>query len=206
MRFPRRIAALAACSLALLAGCGDDGSSPPRVRPAGDLNFVLQAPDAPTLSATVKTFWAKRGEDREVRLFYRPRPGATDSAEFLRFRVGEQTLLASPTGSSYAVGDSVLITITVPDPTRFVVNMEPANLRFWSAEPAELKWKLCEADEDLDGDDDVDATDAALVSDLRVWRQQTVGLPWAALATRLEVELCEIEADITGFSNFAVAY
>jgi hypothetical protein len=58
-----------------------------------------------------------RGEDSKVFMYYAPRPGDDDSTEFLRFRVRDRSLFERPDGSPIAVGDSILITIVVVDPS-----------------------------------------------------------------------------------------
>ena len=195
----------AAVLLGAMAGCGDDPSGPVTKTDAS-LNVVLQAPTAPTLSATVKTVLVTKGQDAEVRLYYRPRTGSTDSTEFLRLRFDDNTLLARPDGTLFTNGQTVLVTVTVPDPTKFLVNLEPSGLRFNASDPAELKWKLGESEDDLDDDGDVDAADSSLFRTLGIWRQETAGAPWTRLTSRLEVQLDEINAELTGFSNYVVAY
>lgn len=200
--------ALSVAALALLGaltGCGDEPSGP-RVKTDADLNVVVQAPTAPALTATVRTLLVTRGQDAELRLYYRGRLGAADSTEFLRLRFDETTLFARPDGTPIANGESVLVTVTVPDPTRFLVNLEPTGLRFDPSRPAELKFKLDESEDDLDDDGDVDATDARLFTTLAIWRQETAGQPWARLASKIEVQLNEINVDLVGFSNYVVAY
>lgn len=200
-----RRALLAALALPF-AACGDD-PVPPKVVETGDLAVILQDDAAPPLDAVVKSFYAKRGEDREVRLYYALRPGQTEQEEFLRLRVRDGSLLALPGGAPIAVGDSVLITVRVPDPSKFLVELEPAGLRFALAEPAELKWKLGESDDSYDSDDDgIHVDDLPALADFGVWRQETSGAPWARLVSRIEVELDEIEVGLIGFSNYAVAY
>ena len=191
--------------LGALAGCGDDPSGP-RVKTDADLNIVEQATTAPLLTATTRTVLVTRGQDAELRLYYRGRLGTADSTEYLRLRFDDATLLARPDGTPIANGESVLVTVTVPDPTKFLVHLEPTGLRFNPNRPAELKFKLNEHDHDLDDDGDVDTSDNSLFTTLAIWRQETAGTPWARLASRIEVELNEINVELTGFSNYVVAY
>ena len=191
--------------LGVLGACSDDPSGP-EIRPDDRLNVVVQAPAAPTLSAITKSVWVKRGQDADIRLFYRPLVAGGDSSYFVRLRFDENTLLARPNGTPIAVGDSVLVTITAPDPTKFLVHLEPTGLRFNPNAPAELQWELIHKDDDLDDDGDVDATDASLNTQLSIWRQENASQPWARLASRIEIQLDEIEVELTGFSNYVVAY
>jgi hypothetical protein len=195
----------AAVLLGAIAGCSDDPSGP-ITKTDANLNVVLQAPTAPSLAATTKSVLVTRGQNAELRLYYRPRAGSADSSEFLRLRFEDNTLLARPDGTPIAIGESVLVTATVPDPTKFLVTLEPSGLRFNPNDPADLKWKLGESEDDLDDDGDVDAADSTLFRTLGIWRQETIGAPWTRLASRLEVQLNEIEAELTGFSNYVVAY
>lgn len=188
-----------------LAGCGDEPNGP-RVKTDADINVVEQAPTAPLLTTTTRTLLVTRGQDAELRLYYRGRLGAADSTEYLRLRFDANTLLARPDGSPIANGESVLVTVTVPDATKFLVNLEPTGLRFNPDQPAELKFKLNESDDDLDDDGDIDPADASLFTTLAVWRQERAGQPWARLVSKLEVELNEINVELTGFSNYVVAY
>ena len=204
-----RTAALSLAALALLgalAACGSDDPSGPITKVDANLNVVQQAPTAPSLTSLTRTVLVTKGQDAELRLYYRARVGTADSTEFLRLRFDDNTLLTRPDGTPIANGESVLVTVTVPDPTKFLVNLEPTGLRFSTRDPARLQWKLNEADDDLDDDGDIDANDATLLGTLAIWRQETSGQPWSRLASKLEVELGEISVDLTGFSNYVVAY
>lgn len=191
--------------LFVAAGCGD-GSGPPNSRPDAELKFLRFKATAPPLVTTSVQFWAKKGEDREVSLFHRPSPGKSDSTRFLRFRVRRGSLDRLPGGAVIATGDSVLISITVIDPTRALVRFEPSGLRFAAGDPARLKFEFKETDDDLDGDGDDDANDAALRAQIRIWRQEQAGQPWVLLNSLLFTDLHEIEADIVTFTNYAVAF
>ncbi len=102
--------------------------------------------------------------------------------------------------------DSVRITIRVVDPALLLFEFEPAGLRFSPAEPAQLEIEYAEADDDLDEDGDVDAEDEALEGEIYVWRQRNPGDPFERLFTLRFEDLDELEADIPGFSRFAIAY
>jgi hypothetical protein len=199
----RSITTLAA--LAAAAACG--GSTEPRTteqRPSSDLNVVTRVSAPPLVSNTV-SFWAKRGEDRQVTLRYANSPSGGGGADFMRLRVRPGSLLRRPDGTAFAVGDSILITATAV-PGKVQVDLQPSGLRFSASEPAELKLRFAESDDDVNHDGRVDATDTALELTFAIWAQESAGLPWAKLITRLRIEVGEAEADLLGFTTYAIAY
>src|SRR5690242_14852005 len=100
---------LRALIIVFALACGSDGGSavtgPP---PAGttrnddQLSFLRVSPTA--LTSLTASFWAVRGENREVRMYYVPDPasGDTSPTEFLRFRVDAGSLVARPDGTPFA--------------------------------------------------------------------------------------------------------
>ena len=100
----------------------------------------------------------------------------------------------------------MLITVSVIDLANLIVDFQPSGLRFRADEPARLKFKFAETDDDLDEDGDVDAEDQLHETELAIWKRESVGDPWVRLSSNLEVELDQIEADILGFTNYAIAY
>lgn len=190
----------------MVAACGDSTGTRIVQRNESDLMFLRARAGAPPLAQTTASFWAVRGQERELRMFFRPLPGATDSSEFLRFKISDGTTLTLPGGIPVALGDSVLITVVVVDPTRFIVDFQPSGLLFSRSEPAELRMRYAEADDDLDDDGDVDSEDDDIELQLRIWRQEGIGMPWFQTDGFAEVSLEEVEADITGFTRYAIAY
>ncbi len=200
--------------LLALIGCGADpgtGAGPgpepvdSTVNEAG-LHFLRPAATAPPLASRVQSFWAVRGEAREVRLMYQPRPGAADSVEFARFRVESRSLVQDQFGQPVAPGDSILITLSISDTLRLITEFQPAGLVFSPSRPARLWLKFGEADPDLNNDGIVSAADTSLLLDLSIWRQERPGDPWALLASMVDTVEQEVEADIPGFTRYAVAY
>lgn len=208
------LAALAAAGAAL--ACSGDAPAPLRPlatdTPALDAGtaatpvFLTLDPNAPPLVSTTVSFYAVKGQDREAWLYYMPAAGETDSSKFLRFRVRKKSLCNYVDGTPIANGDSVLITITVTDQDKQIVNFQPAGLRFCKGRPAKLNLWYLEADHDFDQDGDIDGADAIYETNLRIWRQEGVGQPWIRMTTTLTVSLDETEADIKGFTNYVVAY
>lgn len=193
---------LAAC---VLAACSDSTGTRIQQRNETDLVFLRAAADAPPLAALTASFWAVRGKDSELRMFFRPRPGEADSTEFLRFKVSNNTTLTLPGGIAVPLGDSVLITVLVVDPARFIVDFQPSGLLFRN-EPAELRMRYDEADDDLDDDGDVDGEDDDIEQRLRIWRQERLGDPWFQVTGVVSASLDEVEAEVSGFTRYAIAY
>lgn len=193
-----------ALSAATLASCGE--STAPQGKRTEELHFLRLAPGAPPLAAQAASFYAKVGEDRELKMFFRPNPTETDSSEFLRFRVDAGALSRRPDGSMFAVGDSILITVTIVDLSRLILDFQPSGLRFNSQRPAELKIHYEYADHDFDDDGDEDQVDVLLEGTFDIWARENASQPWFPLGSIRHLEIDEVEADIFGFSNHALAY
>jgi hypothetical protein len=199
----RRLAVLA--TVTAIWACSDSTGAK-EVRNESDLGFLRIAPGAPPLVRTTDTFWAVRGEDRELRLAHRPRAGMSDSTDFLRLRIRAGSLVSLPGGLPLSVGDSLLITVNVVDAGRVMVELQPAGLQFAPGEPAELEMIYREADKDYDNDGSVDSDDAAIEQRLRIWRQGQPGEQWIEVGGSLNIDSDAVKADLNGFSRYAVAY
>lgn len=197
----RLIAAFGA--LALLA-CSDNTG--PGGRSNADLNIIRQDTLAPPLVSNQASFWAKMSDGREVHLNYQGATPADTGEEFLRFEVPGDALLRKPDGSAFQTGDSILITVTVVDPTRFLFQFEPAGLVFNPDHPARLKVHYFDADHDFDEDGDVDAADAAIERVLDLWRRENASAAWFRVGSVKFEELDELDANILTFSEYAVAW
>ena len=192
---------LAWAATAVLAACTEPSGPGPLVKPEPELNFVRQDAAAPKLDATTVSFYAYVDSATGVDLAYK------DGDEFLEFDVPAGSLYPKPDGSPFAAGDSVLITITVVDAELFQFEFQPAGLRFHPSVPAQLEIEYVKADHDFDDDGEVgDDDDAAIATQIGLWYQEKPGDPWTKLVTGVEIEADEIEADIFGFSRFAVAW
>jgi hypothetical protein len=191
-------------ALALVAAaCSSD---PTGTKATADLTVLRVAGSAPSLANAADSFWAVKGEDREITIWFHAAPGASDSSALLHLRVSNQSLFRRPDGTLIADGDSVLIHVTVPDPTKLVVAFEPAGLLFSTTDPARLEFEFVEADSDLNDDGSVDGTDDALRSQLHLWRQEQPADPWAQLSTVLDLTEESARAEIFGFTNYALAF
>jgi hypothetical protein len=192
----------AAAAVLLTLSCND--STAPEVRPTEALNFLRPAPNAPQFADTTVRFIARRGQNSEVRIRYLVAPDQFE--EFVRFRVREDALLAYPDGRPFRDGDEVEITVRVVDFARLIVEFQPSGLKFNPQRPAELTFKYNHTHPDRDRDGDVDNNDAEIETLLAIWRQESPGQPWVKLLSKVEISLDEIEADITGFTGYALAY
>jgi hypothetical protein len=179
--------------------CGD--STAPIVRSENELHFVRFATDAPKILDTTLTFWAKKGTNSEIRLRY---AGGTE--DFLRFEVPGNALDRRPDGSVIAQGDSIQITVMVADLSQLMFEFQPAGLRFSPDHPARLKIEFQHGDDDLDRNGVVDAADIALRTTLGIWRRERPTDPWVQISNALKLELDEADADIFGFTTYALAY
>lgn len=184
----------------LVAGCTEDPIEPePDARHESELLFLRFADAAPPPADSVVSFWAVRGEDREVEMRLVPEPGEEKGEEFLEFEVSGASLLRRPDGSAFQRGDSVLITIRLVDPSRFMFKFEPAGLRFDPDHPAELEVSYARADLDLDDDGEDEDLQFGF------WRQEREGELWYRMGTIFIEDLREVEAEIEGFTRYALA-
>ena len=168
-----------------------------------ELTFVRMAPDAPALTTTRTSFWAVRGQDRQVEIRYAYEGGYTSKC--LLFRVPAESLLRSPEGVPYVTGDSVRITVESVDGKQYRFSFEPEGLRFDPAHPARLEVRYSYADPDLNGDGQVDGIDAAIASDISFWYQPWTGEKWTRIPTTHDANVVEARAPVDGFSQYALA-
>lgn len=183
-------------------GAGTSGRS----GTSGDPTFLTASPTAPTIANPVIAFWAKKGVDQTVRMFYHARLGHNDSTTFMLFRVRAKSLVTRPDGTPIANGDSVLITATLIDPVQLKVDFQPSGLRFATSDPAVLKFNFGETVRDLNGDGVVNALDLAIQRTFRIWRRESLLDPWSPLPSVVVDELNEVDANIGGFTGYAAAY
>lgn len=184
-------------------GCSDStGPEPSRVET--ELQFVRfrATPPVETLQAS---FWAKRGQGRELEIRYLPDKPGEDGEEFLEFRVPGDGLLRRPDGTLFGPGDSIRITVTLSADGRFLFDFQPSGLQFDPEHPARLKVTYRQIEDDLDGDGDVDGDDEDLEARLRVWKQERPGERWFPVGTLRIEDFDEIEGEITSFTGFCIA-
>lgn len=198
---------LAAGAIALAIACSSDTVDPDEPgteRPSDQLNLVRLRPGAPPLEADSISFWAFRGESVEAKLYFLA-PGGGRGGEYMSLKLEDESLARYPDGTTFAEGDSVLITIKVVDPALVLFELAPTGLTFSAADPAELKIKVTECTDDLDEDGDEDEDDDDIEVRLGIWRQELPGDPFVRLGT-LRGDDDDLETDLSGFSRYAIAY
>ena len=198
----RRLTLLLAIA-ALATACNDN--NPTQVA-TNQLTFIRVAPTAPPLANAVDSFWARKGENRQIQIWFRPAAGRNDSTIFMEFRVDADALYRLPNGTLIGDGDSVLIHVSVSDPVHLIVSFEPSGLQFSPSRPARMNYQFVESDDDLDGDGQVTAADSILKTQLRLYRQETTGGLWTVVHSTIDTEVEECDTDIYGFTNYALAY
>jgi hypothetical protein len=198
----------------LMAACGGSSTTPidPVITPPGgtpetSLQFLKPAAGTSLRTDSV-SFWAVKGQDREVAMYYRPNSGSADSVRFLRFRVRNESLLKRPDGTVLAAGDSVKITIRVRDFSKLITDFAPSGLTFSALKPAELRLDFKNCDQDFNRDGVVNQTDANIVPTFAIWKQEAAGQPWFKITSAVEVSgnLEEVKADVVSFTAHAIAW
>lgn len=190
---------------AFACGCSDS-AGPPGPVPTSQLHFIVQDSTAPPLLTDTASFYAKAGADRRVELFYQGATPTDTGESFLEFEVRADALLKRPDGTSFQAGDSILITVAVLDPQRFIFTFGPSGLQFNPADPARLHIEYYHSDHDFNGDGHVDAKDSTSENQLNVWRREPPDTVWAQIGSVKNEETDEIEATILSFTQFAVAW
>ena len=200
----RRMTVVAGALALVLLGCGDNTG--PAGVPHAQLTIVRQDTLAPPLLTTTASFWAKVGDGREVRLHYQGAAPGDTGEEYLRFEVPGDGLYRKPNGTAFLPGDSILITVTVVDPTRFHYDFEPSGLRFSPDHPARLKIKYLNGQHDFNADGVEDSEDVRIEGILDLWERSGPGALWFRIGAVKFEDLDELDANILSFTEHAVAW
>jgi len=173
--------------------------------PEDELVFLQFSDSTLPLVTREGSFWAVKGEGRELILRYQPEEAGETGEEFLRFKVGGDALLRRADGTAFARGDSVRITVRVDPGGRFLFEFEPSGLVFDPDHAAELEIRYRGADDDYNRDGRVDDDDLRTETRLSVWKRERPGEPWRRQGTVRVEDADELKAKITSFTGFAVA-
>ena len=87
---------LLAALLGTVGSCSDGSGPNDGTKPPSELNVIHVAPTSTPLFNPSATFYAKRGEDREVRIFFQDQAGG-QGEEYLRLRVNARACWRCPT-------------------------------------------------------------------------------------------------------------
>lgn len=207
MRFKLFFAPLLTAALVVFAGCNDSTApADTATRAPTDLHLLSVPPGYPSLARTQVSFYAVKGRSTSAQIWYHAAAGAADSLKFLDFQVGPASLDTRPDGSAIASGDSVLITITVTDPTHFLLDFQPSGLKFAATDQPTLKVSFAACGADLNYDGKVDAADQAIMDSLSFWRQEAPFQPWFKLGSSVNQTVREVDAQLGGFTGYAIEF
>lgn len=204
--------ALLAVMALTAAACSDSSNSPGT--PGPDLTFLLLANTAPPLCADSTGAWFVKdpaGEDKEIALKFPESGNLADCAsgsteDFLRLKIAKLSLYRRPDSTLISNGDSVFISVKWVGNDSILFELKPSGLQFSLSDPAKLKIEYGEAGPDLNDDNVVDGEDDAVEHRLDIWRQERPGDDYFRVGTGKIEDSNEIEAELNGFSRFAIAY
>lgn len=204
---------LIAAALVAAAACSDSHSESPGT-PGSQLTFLRLSPTAPALCNDSTGAWFIKdpdGQDQEIALVF-PENGEPancalgQTEDFLRLKLKKISLLRRPDGNLISDGDSVFISVKWVGNDSILFDMQPSGLLFDPANPAELRIHYTEAGDDLNDDGTVDGGDDLVETELDIWRQERPGDPFFRVGTAKSEATNEVEANLNGFSRFALAY
>lgn len=194
------VAAALAATLAtlLLAGCGDGPSQP--VTPDGPLVLEQAAETFTALpirpgeqsERSVLRFVATKGQTITAIIPYR-----VTGKPFLTFRLAPRSLLTRPDGRLIADGDTITITITIPDPRRAMTVLEPEGITFHPDDPAVLEMDFSEV---------VRQGTRSQTGLLSLWRQDDPVAPWKRQPSALLNDSQRVQLRLAAFSRYAISY
>ena len=145
------------------------------------------------------SFWAVRGEARSVQINYSSTID-NQTHPFLSLTTTDPAFV--PGVGALAVGDSVLITVTV-DTSKIGIRLEPTGLQFGDA--AQLQIWYGGASGDMNGDGIVDSTDADIEAKLLgLWYRES-DEPWTAVPASQSLEEKSFTYGLPHFCEYAVA-
>jgi len=175
--------------------------------PGGDGAIVdgMQASslvDGISLDRYTAAFWAVRGQERSVQINYLSSTGDT-SFPFLKLAITDPVFV--PGQGNLAVGDSVLVTVTI-DPSDIKVSFEPTGTMFGT--PAQLRMSYGGAGGDLNGNgvvgDDADREIETRL--LGLWYREGEESAWARIPASQSLADKSFMSALAHFSEYAVSW
>jgi len=155
--------------------------------------------DEVSLDSNSASFWAVRGESRSIQINYLSAGDA--SQPFLRLTTSDPAFV--PGTGELAVGDSVLITVSV-DPTTLKVTLLPTGLQFGTASHLDIWYGGAAGD--LNGDGVVDDRDAQIQSQLGIWYRENPGDSWSQVPASQSILAQVFSLELQHFCEYAVDY
>lgn len=194
----------ASCILVLALACSDT-SGPVQTKPSADLTVIRLPQGHPQLYSDTVSFLAVKGQSAEGAIFFADQEGQPED-EYLRLKLNGQSLKALPDGTPMADGDTVRITLRVVNSDSILFQFEPSGLAFNPDHPAELQIHYSRCEGDFNDDGHVNNEDTTILDQLAIWRQPLLSDSYTRLSSVRVEEDSEIEAELTGFSRYAIAY
>ena len=168
----------------------------PRARRSGTMALTPPL----SLDQYAVSFWAVRGESRSVQINYSSTID-TETHPFLLLTTTDPQFV--PGVGELAVGDSVLITVTV-DTTKIGVRLEPSGLQFGT--PSEMKIWYDGAAGDMNGDGVVDSTDVAIEAKvLGLWYREGQQDQWTQLGATQSLDDKSFTYALPHFCEYDIA-
>jgi hypothetical protein len=180
-----------------VVGCSDQTISEPDPQPQsllginlglGGLTFFRFESSAYAAAEKSGSFWAVKGQDRQLTLKY-----SDTGTEFVRFEVNANSLYRRPNGALFQDGDSILISVTVDASGRMRYAFQPSGLKFNSSAPARLTLDYSRAD----------AVSKLLGAPL-IFRRDYWWLGWFPVPT-INLFGTAVQTDVNHFTDFALA-
>ena len=213
----RLVTIAAALAILGLWSCSDStGNSLDVIRAPSEVAVIALDSSAPALEADSVSFYAVEGQSSSAELYFDS--AGTRIDRLLRFEVGRGSLDRLPGGQRIHHGDSVLITIRVTDPGSLQFTFSPSGLVFKHNDPAILTIGYGRAltavtapapifrDHGHGGGHGPGNGGHGNETDLAIWLQESASSPFIRLDSEVDTQAKEIEAEIPGFSRYAVAY
>jgi len=87
-----------------------------------------------------------------------------------------------------------------------IITPTPSGLTFSESRPAELRIRYQHADPDYNDDGAVDSADEDAEDRFSIWRQAFPGQPFVRLGSVRFKDEQRVEANLAGFSRYAISY
>jgi len=169
--------------------------------PGADVALQASLSGGISLDRYTAAFWAVRGEARSVQINYLSATGDT-TFPFLQLTITDPVYV--PDVGDLALGDSVLITVTI-DPSDIKVSLEPTGTLF--GDPAQLQISYGGADGDLNGDGIVDETDGEIETQLLgLWYREGEESTWTRIPASQSLSDKSFISTLAHFCEYAVSW